>query len=438
MVYLDNILYLWYNTEQFKKKGEINMHIKELTLAEFDLFSKTCPLGSYHQTSNYALFMAENNYDYDLIGFVDELGVIKAAALILIKNINITTKYGYSPKGFLIDYFNLDLLKEFTKALKLYYAKKLAFIKINPEIAIGEINKKTKVTDYNHNLIIRDYLKECGCIKLKDNLYFEAILPRFNAIINLEEYTFDRLSKNTRNKIRKAENKRLIIEKVDRSHIDELYEFIKRKTNYSSYYYHNYYNAFSTNESCDLFLIKIDYQKYLLSSKKLYDKELENNNKLSELVIREPNDININNKMNSDKALLSYKNDIELATKNIHDNKETYIAGAITIKYNNRVNIIVSGIDPKYKKFNANYFLHYKLIEFYKKNFKFLDLNGITGDFSDNNFYKGLNDFKIGFKPHLYEFIGEFDFIINEKSYYVLQKKGLLAKEFNHPKNKEN
>lgn len=414
------------------------MHIKELTLAEFDAFGKTCPIGSYHQTSSYALFMAENNYDYDLIGYVDELGVIKAAALILIKNITLTTKYGYSPKGFLIDYFNLDLLKSFTNALKKHYNKKLAFIKLNPEIAIGEINKKTKTTDYNHNLIIRDYLKECGCLKLKDNLYFESLLPRFNAIINLEEYAFDKLTKNTRNKIRKSENKGLIFEKVDRLYLDKLYEFIKRKTNNDIYYYQNYFNAFSINNACDLFLIKIDYQKYLLSSKALYDKELENNAHLSELIIKDASDININNKMNSDKALLSYKNDIEIATKNIRDNKETYIAGAITIKYNNRINIISSGIDINYKKFNANYFLHYKLLEFYQKDYKFLDLNGMTGDFTDNNFYKGLNDFKIGFNPHIYEFIGEFDFIINEKSYYYLYKKGLLAKEFNHNKNKEN
>lgn len=408
------------------------MHIKELTLAEFDAFSKTCPLGSYHQTSSYALFMAENNYDYDLIGFVDELGIIKAAALILIKNINLTTKYGYSPKGFLVDYFDLDLLKSFTKALKTYYAKKLAFIKINPEIAIGKINNKSKITEYNHNIIIRDYLKECGCLKLKDNLYFESMLPRFNAIINLKEYTFEKLSKNTRNKIRKAENKGLVFEKVDRSYLDKLYEFIKRKSNYNSYYYQNYFNAFSNNNDCDLFLIKIDYQKYLLTSKELYDKELENNTKLSELIIKEPNEININNKMNSDKALLSYKNDIEIATKNIRDNKNTYIAGALTIKYNNRINIVTSGIDPAYKKFNANYYLHYKLLEYYKKDYKFLDLNGMTGDFSANNSFKGLNNFKIGFNPQVYEFIGEFDFIINEKAYYTLHKKGLLAKEFNH------
>ena len=123
------------------------MHLKELTIAEFDAFAKTSPLGSYHQSSNYALLMAESNYDYELIGYVDELGIIKAAALILIKKITISLKFGYSPKGFLIDYFDYDLLKNFTIALKKYYNKKLAFIKINPEIAIGEINKYSKLTN---------------------------------------------------------------------------------------------------------------------------------------------------------------------------------------------------------------------------------------------------------------------------------------------------
>ncbi len=33
------------------------MHIKELTLAEFDAFGKTCPIGSYHQTSKIIMIM---------------------------------------------------------------------------------------------------------------------------------------------------------------------------------------------------------------------------------------------------------------------------------------------------------------------------------------------------------------------------------------------
>lgn len=406
------------------------MHIKELTIAEFDAFALNNPLGTYYESSNYALFMAENNFEYEFLGLVDELGVIKAATLILIKKINYKHKFGYCPKGFLIDYFDNNILNTFCDELKKYYSKKLIFIKINPEIAIGEINKKSKLTNYNQNIIIRDYLKEAGFKKLKDNIYFESIFPRFNGIINLEEYNFENFNKNTKNKIRKAEKKGLKIEKAERQGLDILFEFIKKKKGVNEYYYKNYYNIFSKNESCDLFLVKIDYEKYLLNSKKLYDEELIKNNELSEKLINNSNEININKKMNSDKALLSYKNDIEIATMGLRNNKITYLAGALTIKYKNRVNIVISGIDTNYKDYNANYFLHHELIKYYRNNYKYLDLNGLTGDFNNTNPYKGLNDFKIGFNPHIYEFIGEFDLVLNNKVYNYLVKSGTLANYF--------
>ena len=74
--------------------------------------------------------------------------------------------------------------------------------------------------------------------------------------------------------------------------------------------------------------------------------------------------------------------------------------------------------------------MHYKLIEYYRNNFDYLDLNGITGDFDESNPYLGLNEFKFCFKPKAFEYIGEFDFIVNEGIYKGLEKSGLLAKEF--------
>lgn len=407
------------------------MRIKELTIAEFDSFARNFPLSSYYQSSNYALFMTECGFDYELIGFVDELGVIQAASLILIKKLNLSNKYGYAPKGFLIDYFDQDLLKKFTTAIKEYYGKRLVFIKINPEIAIGEIDLVSKLTNYNQNIIIRDYLKELGYTKLRDNKYFESMFPRFNAILNTQEFSFQSFNKNTKNKIRKGLKKGLIFQKVDRDSLDILFQFIKYKKNIDPYYYKNYYNVFDKIQAADLFLVKIDYQEYLLNSKKLYDQELERNNEITRKLFHQSSDVYIKEKMNSDRILLSYKNDIEVATRGLRENKNVYIAGAFVIRYLNRAHIVISGYDKNYKQFDPNYFLHYKIIEYYKNDFKFIDLNGMTGDFSLNNPYLGLNHFKMGFKPHIYEFIGEFDLIFQEHAYKNLIKKGIMAREFN-------
>ena len=70
-------------------------------------------------------------------------------------------------------------------------------------------------------------------------------------------------------------------------------------------------------------------------------------------------------------------------------------------------------------------------MEYYQNKYTYFDLNGMTGDFTSENPYYGLNEFKLGFKPKVYEFIGEYDLIINEKKYKNLLVNGTLAKLFN-------
>ena len=408
------------------------MRIVELTIPQFDNYASNHPLGNYYQSSNYALLMAENGFEYDLIGYLDDNNQIKAATLILYKKISMFSKYGYAPKGFLIDYYDLNLLKNFTNDLKEYYKHKgFAFIKINPEIAIGEINKKTHEITYNSNIRIKDYLLQMDYLKLKDNLYFEALFPRFNAIIPLKDFSINSISKNTRNKVKKAIRKGLHFEISDRRGIDILYEFIKDKKNKDVIYYKDYYNVFNKFDNIDLFLVNLDYNDFMLNSREIYNIEEERNNNLNILLSRSSNPRLVNRKMNSDKALAAYKNDITFATKGMNQSAKNYIAGALVMKHHNRINIVISGFDKNYGSFNPNHFLYYKILEYYKDKFAFADLNGITGDFSKESPYHGLNQFKIGFNPKLYEFIGEYDLIINHNAYMSLYKNGTLAKEFN-------
>lgn len=408
------------------------MHIKELTKNEFEDFVDNNPLGSFHQSFNYALLMTESGYDYDMIGYVDEYNHIYAASLILIKKLSYKFKYGYAPKGFIIDYFNKNLLKSFTNDLIAYYKKKkVVFIKINPEIAICEINPNDGAKNYNNNVEIKDNLIDLGYVKLKDNLYFESMIPRYNGIVNLKNFDIKNLEKNMRNKIKRAENKGLNFELADRSGIDILFNFIKRKKSRDAFYYKDYYNIFSKTRSIDLFLVSIDTNEFLINAKNTYEQELEKNAIYNNDLMKNTSEKLINIKMNSDKRLLSYKNDILEANKLNNESAKVYIAGALVIKYKNRISIIISGFDNKYKHFNVNHYLHYKILDYYKKYYDFADLNGMTGDFTKTNPYYGLNKFKLGFKPKVYEFIGEYDLVINNNIYYSMLKSGKLAKIFN-------
>jgi peptidoglycan pentaglycine glycine transferase (the fourth and fifth glycine) len=141
--------------------------------------------------------------------------------------------------------------------------------------------------------------------------------------------------------------------------------------------------------------------------------------------------------MESDKRLLAYKNDVLEATEGSKTIGKKYIAGALVVKYNNRVDIIMSGFDPKCKRFNANYYLHNAIINYYKDSYEILDLNGLTGDFTDKNPYSGLNNFKLGFNPKIYELIGEYDLLLKPMAYRKLYNNGTLAKVLNKTDEKE-
>lgn len=406
------------------------MYIKELSLMEFSEYSKDNIIGNYYQSINYAMLKAEEGYEYEFIGLVDNTDII-AASLILYKKIG-NTFYGYSPRGFLIDYSNPIILEKFTSLIKDYYKKKnFTFIKINPEIAIGKLNKKTLNFEYNENYNVINNLNRCGYKKLKSNLYFESLLPRINAIVNLQELNVTNFTKNTRNKIKKAIRKGLTLEKAGQDKIPILTNFLKGNLSKDLYYYNDLYNVFNKSDDVDFFLVKVDYKKYLINSQHYYNNELNNNIYLNNKMVDKNNSSVINAKMQSDKALLAYKNDIAEASKYLNTNIETYVAGAIVIKYNNRITIQFSGFDRNLKRYSANYFLYFAILAYYQQDFKYADLNGITADFDKNSPYHGLNRFKMGFNPDIYEYIGEFDLVINENTYNHLLKNGSLAKEFN-------
>lgn len=406
--------------------------ICELTAQEFDKFAINHVIASYYQSSNYANLMSKFGYEIKYIGYKNKHGELQAATLLLIKKIAHLFKYAYAPKGFLVDYKNEKLLSDFTKnIIKYASSQKFVFIKINPEIPIYRYNldyKKRKLSNYN----LIEKLENLGYLHLRNNIYFESMQPRFNAILDLNKYATKNFSKTNRNKIQNASRKGLEIEVLkSESNIKDLYKFIEHKKKRRDLsYYKNYFSLFNKDDYADIFLVKINYNKYLENSKNILEKEEETNQKLTERLFKNNNVVNIKRKMDSDRKLQSYKNDVINATYNINRDPNRYIAGAFCIRYLNRVHIVISGYNEIYGSLNPNYFLHNEIFKYYKNNFDYIDLNGITGDFSDNNPYKGLNKFKLGFNPYIYEFIGEFDLVINKRIYELLISTNLLQKEF--------
>ena len=409
------------------------MKLVELTNQQFDEYAKYHPLNNYCQTSKYALIMSEYGFSYDYIGYVDDNNNILAATLILTKRIANRTKYGYAPKGFLINYYDQELLKDFLNQIRKHYKKdNFVFIKFNPEIIIGETNKGNKyIMSYNGNVRIIDELKSMNVKRRLELKEFDLLEPKFNAYLNLKQFDVNKLNRNYRKKIRHSLNKGMSLVLGGPKDIPTLYEMMKGKTDKPLSFYRNFYNVFSRDNSIDLVFITVDYAKYLQNCRKIYDLELQINDYWNNLIQKDPRRKNLNNKMTSDKKLQGYKEEIIKATAGLKKGETVYVAGALVIKHFNRVCILASGFNKDYKYLNPNHFLHYAIFERYKPYFSYCDMNGVTGKFDESSQYHGLNQFKLKFDPTIYEFVGEFDLICNDRLFKKLIKTSFIEDEFN-------
>ncbi len=409
------------------------MKIVELTSNQFDEFARFHPLSNYCQSSKYAIVMSEYGYSYDYIGYVDDDNTIKAASLILTKKITAHTKYGYAPKGFLLNYYDQDMLRSFLNDIRRYYKQKdFIFVKFNPEIIIGETDEKRNfIVSYNGNVRIIDDLKTLNVKRRLELQEFDLMQPKFNAYINLKSYNYRNLERNYRKKIKNGENKGLSLVVGGPKDIEILYNMLKGKTKQPLSYYRNIYNIFSRDNSIDLVYIKIDYQKYLTYCREVYEKEQIVNDHWNEVIQSDPRRKNLNEKMNSDKKLQAYKNNVIKATDGLKRKNFDYIAGALVIKHFNRIVILASGFNDQFKFVSPNHFLYHSIFERYKPYFDYCDMNGVSGNFENTSPYYGLNQFKIKFKPTIYEFVGEFDLICSDRIFKKLIKTSFIEDEFN-------
>lgn len=400
--------------------------LKELTNDEFDEFSKNYNISTVYQTSQYALTMNNQDYDSILLGLVDSNNIIQAAALILITN-NRKFKFAYSPRGYLIDYRNEELVTLFTSFIKEYLNKNnVVTLKINPPIfkTIYYI-KENNIYKNNYYDHILNFLISLGYKHLGYNSYFEGIRPRFEAVINLEsdeKDIFDNLKRELKTKIRNAKKTGIKIIKGNDNDLNILYDQIKIKYPRNFKYLEDTYKFFKKNNSIDFYYTKLDTVKYLQETgKSLEEKEnevLKINNKIQS---NNSSNKNISKKMNMDLDVYKYNKQLVEATKLLKEYPDGLItSSALIAKYKDEVTLLIDGHNKLYKNLNAKHLLIWELCKIYKKEgYKKFNLGGIANINIDDNKYKGLNNFKQSFNPYIIEYMGDLEIITNSSLYFM-------------------
>lgn len=407
------------------------MQLRELTNEQFEEFLKNNKTSSMYQSVEYALVMNKQDCNTLYYGLEDE-GNIKAATLLLIEKSH-GFKYALAPRGYLIDYENKELLTTFTDLLKKTLSKKkIMAVKISPLIIKNTYNPKTKDIIPNEKFEeIDKNLKELKYYHLGYNNYFEGLKPRFEAIINLTKThseLFQSVAKNFKTKIKKANFQGIKIYKGGINDLEYLYNQAKEKYPRDLSFYQDAFHYFDKNKKIDCYYAKMDTKAYLQSVQMMYQNQVEKCNIANSIVFKnrgKDNNKAINKKLYEENILNTLKNELVYATNLLREKPEGIIlASALIIKHQKNAYLFMDGYNPQYKKFSAKHLLIWKLIEKYSlEQLKKFNMGGIASFHLKNNDnqFKGLNEFRLGFGSTGYEYAGDYELKTNEFLYFLHQ-----------------
>jgi len=334
-----------------------------------------------------------------------------ATALLLKKCLPLGYSYFYIPRGYTIDYKDIDLLKEFTYEIKKFTKKhKSLFFKIDPDIYLHHIDDEANIIstlDNNYDLVVS--LKKIGFRRKKLTKFFETMQPRFTFRINLTSEIEDVrkcYSKSVNRWIKQADKYGVEVNIGDKDNVDDFIRLMKlteKRQNFFSHeysFYHQFYDLFKKNDYIDLLYATVDRKNIL----KIIEDEL---NKVKE------------EDMSRYAKLFSMKQHFS----NLKSSGRSVVSAYFNVNYGNKSWYLYGANDMDYKMTYANY----KLFDFQIKNAKdrnkeVFDEFGTVGDPKTKKSIGGLHEFKKKFGGEYTEFIGEFDFITNKFMYFVFIK----------------
>ena len=407
------------------------MYIKELTNEEFSTFASSFPYKSFYQTPEYAFVMNHEKNEKFLLKLINNKYIITKT------QIRKGFKYAYTPRGYLINFNDYNLVEEFTKLLKEFLGKKdIVAFRINPMIikSIYNNNKEIIYQNKQYDSIFEQLIK-LGYNHQGYNDYFETIKPRFESIRNIDRDSneiYNNIDKNYRKKIKNAIEDGIHIYKGNFNELKYLYEQSKYKYPRSYAFLQDIYKHYDEKGMVDLYYAKLNTEEYLINSQKEHEQlESETNElnyKIMEDIHKDKSKL-INKKLTSDSLLNKYENKLITATSLLQDHPNGIVLASIMIiKYYGTVYMFMDGYDMNYRYLNAKHLLLWKVIEEYsKKGFKKFNLGGIS-NLTKEDKYKGLNEFRMNFGSCAIEYAGDFELVTNNTLYFMYKKASQISK----------
>ena len=407
--------------------------LKEIDDKTHDQFLTGHPKEHFMQTSTWGQIKSQTTWKYSIVGLFNDDKLL-ASTLLLKRKMPIINKYMfYAPRGFIIDFEDQELLKEFTVQLKDYLrSNKATHLLVDPDYYYRVIDNKGNIECENTQII--DNLKRLSYKHSGFSSGFNSTQPRYtfrNYLNTSQDELFSKFSKVTRQRIKKAQESGMCAYQSD--DIDTFYEIISETAMRDNFieapksYYELVYKTLKEKNMGRLYHCKYDPKQHL-------DYVKNNNDKLNQ-DIKEAERLNKSKpSLKIDEKIANYKKSIiknEELISDIQKNIELYpegivLSAGITINSPNRAWTIFGGSRDMLRELNANYVIKYQeILDFNSDGFEFVDLFGAIDYQDKSNKLYGIHEFKQRFGGKHIEFCGEFNLIISPFFYFLINNVAL-------------
>ena len=417
------------------------MEIIKIKENDFNDISKNFDNVTFHQTSNWATLKAYTGWKPLYLGLKDN--EIKVVGLFLLKKMPLLNSYiAYCPRGYLMDYTNIKLLKQFNNLLIPYLKKEKVFeLIIDPYVLLNQRDIDGNIIeDGFDNHYIVDTLKEIGYRHTGFNLNYENLQPRFLFRLNIKDKTVDEIINGFKKEAKRRANKKdffaINVRELKENEVETFKDLMNMTSKRRGFvdrslgYYKQMYNALNENKILRYMVAEIDVDKCRANVQNEIDKiearvvklrQHEENNKgriKEELVT-----------INSNKKIIEQLDKLEKERGKI-----VPLSTVCLMSYGKEAIMLLAGNDEEYlQHFNTSNIIVAELIKLCKKEgYEYYNFYGITGNFDPNNEAYGLYSYKKQYGGEVIELIGQFEYIINpfmKKMYDLMLKVYKLTKK---------
>lgn len=386
------------------------MKFVELSAQEFNEFASKHPQASFSQSVEAAKLRNLGGDKTYFVGVKENEEVI-AASLVIYQGL--ISKYGrlYAPRGYLLDYTNIELLKYFTKELK-NFAKSInaIYVRLDPNVIESTVNAKNEVTYSEYGLEAINNLKQ------EYHYYGPSIgyvdeQPRWNHVLALKDQDYKAIRKSyhsaLRNEINYATKAGSQVREGSFEDLNEFYKILQHTSDRQNFsersleYFQQFYEVFVTKGLAKLLFVDVDLEAFKANVLKDIEKA---ERQIAKLSGREDK---VNTLREVEISLKSYQTSLADIEQWINKYGTKVIsATSIFVLVGNEVIYFHSGGYDDLMKLRGQKFLQDYMIQYAINNhYDYYNFFGITGDFEND----GVYIFKKRFGGYAQSYIGQFD-----------------------------